>query len=167
MASGGTRRFRSITAVVLLGLGAAAGVVGLGLRRRFVVVAVSGESMTPTYAEGDRVLVRRAPVAAVRSGQVVVMEAPDVDGAWTTPALDRRIAARRWIIKRALAVPGDPLPREHVPAIAANPEDVVPAERLVVVGDAERSFDSRAFGYAPAERVLGVVVRRFATGARS
>ena len=48
------------------------------LRGRFVVVTVLGESMSPTFGHGDRVLVRRARLARARPGDVVV-------AAWGTP----------------------------------------------------------------------------------
>ena len=60
------------------------------------------------------------------------------------------------MIKRAVAVPGEPVPEQSRLADA-----VVPAGRLVVLGDnLPASLDSRGFGYVPAERVLGIVVRR-------
>lgn len=64
-----------------------------------------------------------------------------------------------WLIKRAVAVPGDMVPR--VPALAGAEESVVPAGSLVVLGDNPRvGFDSRQAGYFRADTLLGVVVRR-------
>jgi len=135
-----------------VGLAAAtAGVIALAaLRRRWVVVTVEGESMAPTYADGDRVLVRRVGADAVRAGQVVVVERPEV---------------RRCVIKRAVAVPGDPVPVDRVPLLGSGPERRVPEGMLVLLGDnAEDSYDSRRAGYFPAARLVGVVARRLGVG---
>jgi signal peptidase I len=132
MASGG--------AAVVLSLG----ITVLLLRARLVAVTVRGTSMEPTYRDGDRVLVRRA--SAFTPGQVVVVERPGT--------------GRAWMIKRVVAVPGDPVPRQRVPALASEPAELVPRGRLVLLGDnAGASFDSRQLGYFPAERVLGAVLR--------
>ncbi|SCF83361.1 S26 family signal peptidase [Streptomyces sp. Ncost-T10-10d] len=126
-----------------------------------VVVTVRGASMEPAYHDGDRVLVRRN--RAFESGTVVVVEHPA--GSWTTapPPIGASgpVTHRNWMIKRVMAVPGDPVPRTRVPALAETPDDRVPAGQLVLLGDnPEVSFDSREVGYFPAERVLGVVLRR-------
>lgn len=113
------------------------------LRRRYVAVSVLGRSMEPGYRHGDRVLVRRATLASVRVGQVVVVA--------TAPG--------SLMIKRAVAVPGDPVPRRAVPKLANNPEPTVPADALVVLGDnPPSSEDSRRLGYLDGAALLGVVV---------
>ncbi|RSN11589.1 hypothetical protein DMB42_13490 [Nonomuraea sp. WAC 01424] len=117
------------------------------LRVRFLVVTVEGESMLPTYLPGERVLVRRA--RAAHPGQVVVLSGrgPEEES--------------RWIIKRLAAVPGDPIPREDVPALRDAPGTLVPSGRIVVLGDnPTRSHDSRRVGYLSADRLLGVVLRK-------
>lgn len=144
---------------------------------------------TLTAGHGDRVLVRRAPLAAVRRGQAVLlagtlaemwpeMAARSPDGAAgarppsvrspgtsAAPAAVRRSAEEPFrMVKRATAVPGDPIPRD-VPSLRQVPGHVVPEGLLVVLGDnAEESRDSRHFGYAPSEWLVGVVVRRIAAG---
>ncbi|WP_329084557.1 MULTISPECIES: signal peptidase I [unclassified Streptosporangium] len=119
----------------------------LVLRRHFLTVTVSGRSMEPTLRDGDRVLVRRAGIRAVRAGALAVMAAPAEMG-------------RDWMVKRVVAVPGDPVPHREVPALSATRDRVVPADRLVVVGDnLAISLDSRRFGYVHARQLLGVVVR--------
>jgi signal peptidase I len=129
-------------------------------RRRLVVVRVEGISMTPTYKPGDRVLVRRCTADKVRRGQVVVIERPEEGTGWSNlPPLDGRLAGRRWYIKRAAAVPGEPAPRAVLEALGIS-DTAVPAGELVVLGDNPRSDDSRRWGYVPGERVLGVVIRR-------
>jgi len=131
--------------VVVAALALAGGVV-LVLRRRLLLVTVEGESMEPTYTAGDRLFVRRTTLAGVRRGAVVVLVAPA--GA---PATDPPL-----LVKRAVAVPGDPVPG-GIPV----PDRTVPAGRLVVLGDnTDRSADSRIRGFIPAADVVGVVLRQ-------
>lgn len=144
--------------IVLAVLGAAAG-AGLAVaRRRLVVVQVSGVSMWPTYRPGDRVLVRRVDQHRLRRGQVVVFAPAGRDG-WGTGPLPAPEAAA-WAIKRVAAVAGDPVPEEVAGAAGAAPGSPVPEGCLVVLGDGTSSADSRMWGYLPADRVLGVAVRR-------
>jgi signal peptidase I len=112
------------------------------LRRQLLVVTVDGISMQPTYSPGDRLLVRRVRPGAIRRGQVVVV-------AKSGPGDDELI------VKRAAALPGDP-----VPAGIPVPDRMVPAGRLVVLGDnPAASYDSRAMGYVAARALIGVVLR--------
>jgi signal peptidase I len=147
--------WRVSLAVVLISL-----LVILLVRRRILIVTVDGDSMWPSFAPGDRVLVRRTMPARLRPGQVVVVELPDEDGRW--PAMARgTVTSRQWAIKRVAALPGDPRPDDCPPATAGQPEPVVPPGSLVLFGDnAAWSHDSRHIGYFPADRMLGVVVRR-------
>jgi len=144
---------RTFTAAILAALLAAAAAVWV-LRRRFAVVTVRGESMAPTYASGDRVLVRRAGIGQLRRGLVVVVEMPAATGGWDSVPPRGPSRSRSWIIKRVVALPGD----------AWQPPDAesgqVPAGRFAVQGDNPAgSYDSRIFGYCPADRLLGTVVR--------
>ncbi|GGO78155.1 S26 family signal peptidase [Nonomuraea cavernae] len=150
----------------------------LWARRRYVVITVSGLSMRPTYDHGERVLIRRVPVTRVRPGQVVVFAAAppgtwqgfeahhagDPDGAGLQARDDADAntpVAPRWMLKRAIAVPGDPVPRERCPALRSVADAAVPPGHLVVLGDnPSRSFDSRQSGYVTPDRLVGVVVRR-------
>ncbi|KOV84576.1 hypothetical protein ADL03_16860 [Nocardia sp. NRRL S-836] len=119
-------------------------------RRRWLVVTVRGVSMEPTYRSGDRLLVRRSRLAAVRAGQVVVVQ---VEAGRGDPTGGR-------LVKRAVAVPGDP-----VPAAMPVPDPVVPSGRLLVLGDnLARSNDSRRLGYLPAAALIGVVLRPIGQG---
>lgn len=116
------------------------------LRCGLIVVIVSGHSMAPTLQPGDRVLVRRTPVRRVGRADLVVFTRP-------------RTAERTWMIKRVLAIPGDPVPRREVPVLWGYSEARVPVNRLVVLGDNPTdSYDSRSFGYVSGEAVLGVVI---------
>ncbi|MCU7731124.1 S26 family signal peptidase [Actinoplanes sp. KI2] len=144
------------------------------LRRRYVVVAVAGPSMLPALRDGDVVLVRRAPVAAVRRQDLVVLRQPPpwrgIDswrdgkplpetGSWG--ASGRRRPAPAWIIKRSVATAGEPVP-EAFSASVAQLGCVVPDGCVLVLGDnRSSSVDSRRFGYVTEADVLGIVVRRF------
>ncbi|MBF9130241.1 S26 family signal peptidase [Plantactinospora sp. S1510] len=155
--------------VVLAGaVGAALAGLVTRFRRRWVLVTVHGRSMVPTLEPGDRVLVRRVPPGAVRIGQVVVVEEP-VGGAWHTWPLVGGVAPgpeRRWIVKRAVAGPGDPVPATVVPA-AGSALSRVPPGRFVLLGDNQpESCDSRNFGLVPGDRLLGAVRRVFRPAGR-
>jgi signal peptidase I len=130
-------------------------------RLRLVAVTVEGHSMEPALREGDRVLVLRRGLRGVRRGDVVVVERPSPSARWSNlPPLRWRLDGREWYVKRAAAVPGDPVPDSVASAVGAVPGRIVPARALVVLGDGVSSIDSRRWGYFPAERLLGVVVAR-------
>lgn len=146
--------------IVTAGFGAIALTVGVGLwaRHRLVLVTVVGSSMEPTLFPGDRVLVRRRRgLARVRRGQLVVLE-PPLDGTRLRvdtgrTALDQRL----WNIKRAVALPGDPVP----PGMTrVGDAERVPQGALIVLGDNASSVDSRQHGFYFATDLLGVVMRR-------
>jgi signal peptidase I len=135
------------------------------LRRQLAVVTVSGPSMRPAFQPGDRVLVRRARLGRLRPGSAVLLERPDECRGWITPRPRWPGRSRVLMIKRVAALPGDPVPDLTHPAQAfsrqppASPGHQVPDGTFVVLGDNPGgSYDSRVFGYCPAERLLGVVV---------
>ncbi|WP_228645585.1 S26 family signal peptidase [Microtetraspora sp. AC03309] len=123
------------------------------LRRRWLVVAVRGESMLPALHDGDTVLVRRRRANEVSVGDIVVVESPGRDGRWASPPAHRYTPDRHWMVKRVAALGGDRVP-DGVPA----PSPVVPLGALVVLGD-NGGYDSRVFGLLPADRMLGTVAR--------
>ncbi|GAA1556251.1 S26 family signal peptidase [Actinomadura kijaniata] len=135
---------------VLVGAFAVPVVALWSLRRSLTLVRVAGGSMAPTYADGDRLLVRRT--RRVRRGEAVVFRNP--------VAPPGGVPDPPWLVKRVAATPGDPVPEEVRPAVRAAPGATVPPGSLVVSGDARRSQDSRHFGYVPARDVVGVVLRR-------
>jgi signal peptidase I len=141
-----------VAAVVAAAVFAAPATAVVMLRRRFVVVHVIGDSMEPALRAGQRVLVRRAVVEAVERGDLVVFALGSVR--------ERLRGDPQWMVKRAVAVPGDLVPRESVgPSVDAGLTHV-PSGRLVVRGDnAARSFDSRQAGFIDGRALLGVVVR--------
>ena len=146
----------------------------LVLRGQIAVVTVCGMSMQPTYHDGDRVLVRRAGLGAVRPGDVVVVERPAPGGRWLTPLPRWPGRSRGWMIKRVAAVPGDLVPDLTHPSPLTPPlrailaDDRVPPGNFLVVGDNPGgSYDSRVFGYCPSGRLLGVVVCSLSGPARA
>jgi signal peptidase I len=163
-----------VVAATVAALGASAVLVTLaggvlGIRRRLVIVAVTGPSMEPALIAGDRVVVRRAGLRSVQTGQIVVFETPETSGGWSEDPVSR-VLGRTWMIKRVAAIPGEPLPDGMPVTISA--ERSVPAGKIIVLGDnPDLSVDSRYLGYIPADRLLGVVVRplprRPASSARS
>ncbi|WP_433008950.1 S26 family signal peptidase [Kribbella sp. CA-294648] len=149
---------RVVAAVV-----AAASVVLLVRARRLVVVDVQGPSMEPTLYDGDRVLVRRAPLTALRTGDVVVV---------ARPHLPEFAAAGTWVIKRVAAMPGEQIPPVIRRSWAENDDidfagALVPEGRLLLLGDnPTRSGDSRHWGFTTGNAVLGVVTRPMRARAR-
>ena len=136
-----------------------AAVAGAALwaRRRLVLVTVDGSSMEPTLHPGDRVLIHRRGLARVRRDDVVVLEPPASEGLVRITVAPRALDGRLWNIKRAVALPGDPVP----PAVRKVVDvDRVPPGALVVLGDNVTSRDSRQCGFFSANDLLGVVVRR-------
>jgi signal peptidase I len=121
-------------------------VAALGVRALLLVVTVRGESMRPTYADGDRLLAVRSPV--LRRGRAIVFTPPDDVPAPGDPV---------YRVKRLVAVAGDPTPAWVAGAVPNAP---VPPGHLVVRGDANLSDDSRRYGYVPRDQVHAVVVRR-------
>ncbi|MFF4287623.1 S26 family signal peptidase [Streptomyces sp. NPDC001633] len=136
-------------------------------RRCFAVITVAGASMEPAYRSGDRVLIRRlgrSRATGIARGGVVV-------ATWRLPSADPRggpavpyrepLGARRWMIKRVVAGPGDPVPEGLGPALIPEAGKPVPPDRFVVLGDnAAHSHDSRHLGYVERSDILGVVIRR-------
>jgi signal peptidase I len=125
----------------------AIGTAGWWVRRRLVLVAVTGRSMEPTLWPGDRVLVRRVAGRSVRPGHLAVLR-------WPVRADEPPVPGRDWMVKRVVAVAGDPVP--------GRAGQRVPPGSLVVLGDNPAvSHDSRQLGYLDDDLLLGVVVHRF------
>jgi signal peptidase I len=135
----------TVTALILTAL-----ILTVYVRQRLVVVTIAGISMEPTFVEGDRVLVRRSRLAKVRRGAVIVLADPE--------------AKELWIIKRAAALPGDPVPRAEFPALAGATETHVPPDRIVIRADNPAGADSRLWGYYDGHSLLGVAISRMSRG---
>jgi signal peptidase I len=141
-----------VAVAIALAAIAALAVVIVWLRHRFVVVRVTGTSMEPALREGQRVLVRRAGVGGVQRGDLVVFALASIRL--------KQPGDPPWMVKRAIALAGDPTPRESVPPALGNEHARVPERQLVVQGDNPRqSFDSRQAGFIDSSALLGVVVR--------
>jgi signal peptidase I len=128
-------------------IGAAVAVVcGLVVVRRcFTLVHVVGQSMMPTYRDGERVLARRLPGEQARSRDIV---------AFVPPRGNDHFADLVYRIKRVVAVAGEPSP----PWL--DPGQPVPPGKLVVLGDNPNSEDSRRYGYVDASAVVAVIRAR-------
>jgi signal peptidase I len=126
---------------------AAVVVVGCWVRGRHLVVTVDGDSMAPAYTDGERLLVRRRGLRGVRRGMPVLVRLPPPEVGAVAEVL---------MVKRAAALPGDP-----VPVGVPGTERIVPPAQLVVIGDNRNgSHDSRTVGCVRAGALVGVVVRR-------
>jgi signal peptidase I len=135
------------------------------LRRRIAVVTVTGSSMRPTLDAGDRVLIRRAGIGQLRTGQVVVLETPRRGDANAGSLLLWPPSAQRgWMIKRVAALPGEPTPASIAAEEGGVANSLVPPGKLLVLGDnSSCSLDSRLLGYVDIDRVLGVMIRPMRT----
>jgi signal peptidase I len=154
----------AVLTAILVVLGAAGAIAGWGVRqrRRLVLVTVDGASMAPTLAPGERLVARRVRPGTAHTGQIVVVERPFRDGVWQWRAPNPPLVPGRYMIKRIAAVAGQPVPAPVLPVVGATPGAVVPAGQVVLLGDNQHdSLDSRDIGYIPADRVLGIVWRRF------
>lgn len=116
----------------------------LALRWRYLVIQVTGQSMEPSLQPGDRVLVRRADLAGLHTGMIVVLRGwPDT------------VEAGGWLIKRLAGVPGDLVP--EAARTGCGHVRVIPAGMAVVLSENETGGDSRIWGFASASQVVGYV----------
>ncbi|MFD8974200.1 MULTISPECIES: S26 family signal peptidase [Streptomyces] len=130
------------------------------IKRTYVAVNVDGSSMEPTLRPGARVIVRRG-AGRLKVDDLVVIAQPDLVSGWPRsgrPA-PRGLDEASWNIKRAVGLPGDPMPA------GSSQEGPVPPGHIAVKGDGLYSSDSRHFGPCPQDQILGRVVRVLRTGA--
>lgn len=114
------------------------GVMAMWVARRFVVVTVvSGQSMAPTYADGDRVVMIRG--RRLRCGDVVVFRPP--------------LAAANVVGESAMSVP------MVKRIVAVGPDQGLAEGHVLVRGDAPRSVDSTVFGPVSRDLVLARAIR--------
>jgi signal peptidase I len=144
-------------AVALLLVASVTGVLPVRIMR------VGSDSMSPTIATGDLVLVTRSD-GDVERRDVVVVDHPD------TGAL---------LVKRAVAIGGDRLAIEdgvlvvngepvcepdidpaRLDGVFFGPVTVARGEVFLLGDDRDSSIDSRAFGAVPADEVTGLVGSR-------
>ena len=163
-----------LAAATASGLAIAGGVVGALLSRRYLRVAVAGESMTPALQPDDFLVLRRgAPPPGEAYGQVVAVHDPRPEG-------DGRL-----LLKRVIGLPGEALrvgggvqvngrvldepyahgstPQEQHRGINRLAED-----EFFVMGDNRgASTDSRDFGPVRADDIIGTAVLRYWPRARA
>ena len=154
-----------VAPLAILG-GLAAGSALLGVSRRWVFpVAVAGESMTPSFEDGDYVLVLRTrpPRGDAATGLVVCVRGPE----------------DRLLLKRIVGIPGDSLrigdrvyvgghpllePYVHgdAPAESFRGVRLLHDDEYVVLGDHRAaSTDSRDFGPVRTEQIEGIAWLRY------
>ncbi|MFD5448735.1 signal peptidase I [Streptomyces sp. NPDC127100] len=132
-----------------VGVALLVGAVGYTLVN-YRMVTVMGESMRPTFSQGDRLLVERIGPAGIRRGDVVLVDPPE--RYMTAPVLRRVIGTGGDHVAgegNRVSVNGKPLDEPYVtdsyddPAV--EPYDVtVPEGRLFLLGDHRaNSNDSR------------------------
>ncbi|MFD0151344.1 S26 family signal peptidase [Streptomyces sp. NPDC055721] len=129
------------------------------IKRTYVAVDVDGSSMEPTLHPGARVIVRRG-AGRLKVNELVVIAQPDLVSGWPRsgrPA-PRGLDEASWNIKRAVGLPGDPMPA------GSSQEGPVPPGHIAVKGDGLYSSDSRHYGPCPQDQILGRVVRVLRTG---
>jgi signal peptidase I len=133
----------------------------IAIRRRFMLVDVNGDSMAPTLVPGDRLLISRVRrTRSIRRGTIVVLKRGEsaLLPSDAPVAVRRRAAAEATtihVIKRLVALPGDPVPPSVRPAV--NGAKIVPDGKVVILGDNSKSADSRIWGFVPVTDVLGIV----------
>jgi signal peptidase I len=86
------------------------------LRSHLALIRVTGSSMTPAFADGDRLLVRRT--TRVRRGDAVVFRNPVPFGDGDD--------ALAWLVKRVSALPGDAVPPDVREIVGAPDGALVP-----------------------------------------
>lgn len=165
----GAIRTLPISTLFLSSILGAAGFVAV--RRALLVVQVSGSSMAPTLAPGDRLLVRRG--GPPERGRIVLVDKPEhwplipTRGPEAPPperAAALAAAVSKQLVKRVVAVPGDVVPDRYLGVLGATAGARVPPGSLLLEGDAATSLDSRQHGYFPIRDVVGRVLCRLGTG---
>ncbi|WAZ22148.1 signal peptidase I [Streptomyces cinnabarinus] len=177
----GTARRVTVTAWVvgLLGLALVAGSL-VWLRTGYVLSRVNGDSMSPTYVIGDRIVAERVGGDEVRRGDVVLYSAPERYGSGVDVMQrvigvggDRVVCCEAPDTPReSITVNGERLSESYVKDGIADglhrPYDVtVPEGRIFLLGDhRQNARDSRAFpedraGTVPVDAVRGRVIDSF------
>lgn len=143
-----------------IGLPATAILGLLALSRYFMVINVTGQSMAPTFNDGDRLLLRRGATDQIRVGTVVVLRPPRKPAVLHYGRVSAEFSlphAWPWAVKRVAALPGDAVP--ELVGQAAGGACVVPEGMIVVLADNPAGADSRIWGFVPIGDVLGLVIR--------
>lgn len=153
---------RARPVLVLVGL---VGLVMILVRVVAEPMRVSSDSMEPTFASGDHVLVEKLGVVGHQPdrGAVVVIRAPDTGG-----LLIKRVVAlggetvgiRNGVLMVDGTAVSEPYGHQTVPGSYFGPVRV-PEGTVFVLGDHRLgSVDSRAFGPVPLSAIVGKVILR-------
>lgn len=137
------------TAVGLLATG---GALAAWARRRWLVVTVEGNSMSPTLHHGQRLIARRLRGEGFARSDIIVFLLPP-EQLEETQSLGLPLR-----VKRVVAIAGDPVPQWARQALGADEQTRVPPGKVVVSGDnTDRTQDSRHLGYIDARLIIAVV----------
>ena len=109
--------------------------------------------MVPSIQPGERLLILRRR-RRVRVGSIVALRSPFGSRA------SAGAASGYWLIKRVVAISGEPLPAVVLHEYLGQPQMTVPEGAIVVLGDHPASQDSKQWGPIPRELVVGIMVRR-------
>lgn len=147
--------------------------VVLFLKKGVVVAQVTSNSMLPTYSPGERLLVMTwYPRKLLKVGQVILFA---FDGVFDSNG--EKVADTGPMVKRIVALGGETPTLDDVPATHTNNRShfaessieyarhsfPVPERCLFVCGDnLGESIDSRSFGAIEMNRVIGLVLYKFA-----
>ncbi len=117
------------------------------VRLVFIVVTITGFSMSPDFFEGDRVLLLRFfPPKYLRRQQFVVCISP--------------LENTRYIIKQVIGLPRDKITRSIVEAATARittQEWIVP-QKYIFLKSHNSNIDSFLFGPIPYNLIVGIVI---------
>jgi signal peptidase I len=141
---------------VIVAGGGAALLIGLAAvaRRRFVLVTLNGGSMEPTYRHGDRLIARRVSRSGrYRRGDVIVVRQPsDAPRVPNDPGQ---------LVKRIIAVPGDPIPSPITLSHARTSSCRVPERSYLLRGDNQTGSKGSSFAYlVPETDIVATVMAR-------
>lgn len=131
------------------------------IRKRVMLVTVSGDSMYPTFWEGDRLLVLKYRSShRYQIGQIVVAHPPYPPGEWR----------KKLYVKRLVGLPGDKVVvspenlNNQIHVTEANSIDAMGNHiwrlsdtHCFIQGDSYWSEDCRAWGPIPVQLLVGTV----------
>lgn len=134
-------------------------VLGVAVRGAVHIYSIPSESMLPTLAVGDQIVVTRYFAGGPERGHIIVFRSP--------------VAPDELIVKRVVALPGDlidsrlgrvriggyTLPEPYLlrqAATGAIEWQIVPHDSYFVLGDnRDDSLDSRSWGVVPRSMIVG------------
>lgn len=140
----GRKRYRYT--LWMIGMAAVVGVSAL-VRQIAHPVVVQGQSMEPTFTDGQRLWVTEAYwlFGGLKANDVVLVRSPE-DG--------------DVLIKRVYGLPGQEMDWDAPTLQQVGNRRYVPANAIFIVGDnPEVSVDSRDFGPVPLNHVIGKVLQ--------